>query len=100
MPATGHVDAVILPLSHFRKGASSAQRIHNLLDHAEPFLGGQGYIRNQGDHVFITKDPNDTIFFPDGHSLARSPRYEWAKQPDGSSHGTLLPDPDAEEAAT
>lgn len=93
------VDALILPTEKFRKGGSLRQRIHHYSDYAEPILGKPVYIRNQGNFVFVTNDPNDSIFFPVGHSLEKSPRYDWVEQEDGSQQGFLKSDPDGVASA-
>ena len=72
-------------------GMNSADRRHNYLSAT---LGGNPCVRVMPPAfpVFVTLDPYDTINFPTGHDLQGFPRYDWAEQPNGCSHGFLKPE--------
>ena len=97
-----HPHALIFPES-WKQGRTQIDRIDSILAIAEPLLGvdrSQGeraYIRRQpGGHLFITKDPQDTLQFRVGHPREGKSRYNWVVHPDGSQHGFLI---DVEDAA-
>lgn len=60
----------------------SPQGARGFLDLVEPMLGlkrGKGYCRNQAGFVFVSGDPNDTLFFPAADPRAGEDRYEWVE---------------------
>jgi len=74
-----------------------SERVRSITDIAEPLLGvdrlagERAWIRQQGaDWLFITKNPRDTIFFPNDHPRSGQNRYAWLNQPDGSRFGYLV----------
>lgn len=76
-------DAVDAPES-LRGTGTAIDRIDNILAVAEPLLGvdrpkgERGYVRRQPEkRLFITRDPNDTIYFAKGHDLEGRSRYRW-----------------------
>jgi hypothetical protein len=80
-----------------KRGRTLIERINSILDIAEPMLGvvrqegERGYIRRQGDGwLFITKDPNDTIYWPLRTPLQGRPRYHWGDGADGIRRGYLM----------
>lgn len=88
-------DAVIIPESS-KRGAHQIQRINTVLAIVEPILGvdrsrGQrGWIRRQpGGVLFVSKDPEDTIFYPLNHPREGQPRYRWEDMGHGLKLGYL-----------
>jgi hypothetical protein len=77
-----------------KRGARMGDRVGSIADIAEPLLEvarGQAFIRTQpGGWLFVTSDPNDTIFFPTDHVRSGQPRYAWIDQPDGTRFGYLV----------
>lgn len=98
MPDTDRpADAVRAPEA-IKRGATQLDRIDSILAVAEPLLGvdrsrgERGYIRKQpGSTLFVTKDPLDTLQFPNGHPRSGQPRYRWACGDDGIDLGYLVP---------
>jgi hypothetical protein len=89
-------DALILS-QRVKRGADVFERVASVADIAEPILGAdrtQGllvYIRPQPDGTFfITRDPNDSIYFATQHPRAGQNRYRWEDQSDGSRWGYLV----------
>lgn len=81
-----------------KRGRTQGERMDSILAIAEPILnvdrakGDRAYIRRQGDGwLFITRDPNDTIYFPLNMRLRGRPRYKWINGTDGIRRGYLLP---------
>lgn len=100
--ADGKPDAVIVPDS-WRQGKTSLDRVSAVLDKVEPILGCKGHIRRQGDYLFITGDPADTINHPTDHYQAGFPRYRWEEQEGdmkGMRFGTLLTEDEVAGVAT
>ncbi len=88
-------DALFVPES-MKRGRTLWERMNSILDIAEPMLGvdrskgDRAYIRRQDDGwLFITKDPEDTIYYPLRTPLQRQPRYVWIDGPDGIRRGYL-----------
>jgi hypothetical protein len=100
-------DAVRLP-DKFRFGKAGElatrgrfmERVFAIADIAEPLLGcdrSQGeraYIRRMPRNapLFITRSPDDTLYFPTGHPRAGQERYRWETMPDGVAIGYLIDD--------
>jgi hypothetical protein len=81
------------------QGKHLKDRINAVLAVVEPLLGvdrdagERAYIRKQhGDHLFITKDPFDTMFHPTGSDRAGKPRYRWEPREDGIKLGYIQHD--------
>jgi hypothetical protein len=79
-----------------KRGRTLRERIGSICDLAEPILvvdrdaGEHAWIRRQeGGWLFITKDPNDTIYHPLNSPLRGHPRYDWIEGPDGIRRGWL-----------
>lgn len=76
-------DAVDLPDS-LRGSGGPLDRVDNILKVAEPLLqvdrskGERGWIRRQGDRVFVTRDRKDTLFHAHGTEKQGKPRYNWS----------------------
>lgn len=97
IPTSPTPDALFVP-ERLKRGATQYERICSILDLAEPILGvnreagEKGYIRKQGDGwLFITKDPEDLIGFPNNTPLRGRPRYDWVEGHDGIRRGFLTP---------
>jgi hypothetical protein len=89
-------DALMLP-STIKRGGRLAERVGSIADVAEPLLGivrGKGvlaHIRSlQHGRLFVTRDPEDTLYFHGDHPLAGQPRYRWEPQADGVEFGWLI----------
>src|SRR5262245_40101942 len=95
IPTTPVPDAVLLP-EKWKRGPTLWHRLDSVLSIAEPILGlarGCGRVRKThepGGWLFITGDPEDTIYGPAGTPLAGQPRYHWIVRPDGSRWGYLI----------
>lgn len=52
------------------------------------------YVRNQVGFNFLTADPNDTLYFPQGHAREKQSRYNWTKVSDAPEiyYGRKVPD--------
>ena len=79
-----------------KQGRRLIDRISSILAIAEPLLGAdrswgqRGYIRRQeGGWLFITRDPEDTIYHPLDSPLRGRDRYAWVVGPDGIKRGYL-----------
>ncbi len=86
-------DALFVP-ENKKRGRTLWDRLNSILDIAEPMLGvdrskgERAYIRRQGDGwLFITKNPEDTIYHPLQTPLQRRPRYVWTDGLDGIRRG-------------
>lgn len=82
-----------------RKGQRLGERVASICDIAEPILGidrdlGQhAWVRIQPhERLFITRDPEDSINFPNEHPLSGQPRYNWVEGVDGIRRGFLKPE--------
>jgi len=91
-------DALFLPES-FKQGRTQYERLHSISRISDLILGvdhnngERSWIRVQpGKHLFITKDPHDTIYFPTTHPLAGRPRYDWVAGDGGIRRGYLVPE--------
>lgn len=81
-------DAVLFG-GNLQKGENHAKRISHALDRVEPFLGGQGYIREVGGGQYLaTRSPDDKLLFNRDHDRSGEPRYTWTDGPDGMKLGT------------
>ena len=87
------VDAVKVPTP---KGLTGRAKSDAILDVAEPLLGvdrsrgDRAWARNQEWFYFVTRDRQDTMFFPKGHPREGRPRYRWETRPDGVCLGRLV----------
>jgi hypothetical protein len=91
-------DALILPPGS-KRGARMVDRVASICDIAEPLLGvdrsadQHAWIRQQPHgRLFVTRDPLDSINFPNDHPRSGEPRYEWVDGPDGIRRGYLKPE--------
>ncbi len=91
-------DALCIP-ERFKRGRTLWERMNSILDLAEPLLevdrvrGDRAYIRRQGDGwLFVTRDPEDTLYFPLNTPLRGRPRYRWLDSADGIRRGYLVPE--------
>ena len=99
MIPTGPIpDALFVP-EKMKRGRTLGDRVDSVLAVAEPLLGvdrpaGQrAYIRRQGDGwLFVTRSPDDTIYFPLNTPFRGRPRYDWIDGPDGIRRGYLKPE--------
>lgn len=97
MIPTGTIpDALFIPET-MKRGRTLFERIDSILAIAEPLLGvdrargDRAYIRRQGDGwLFVTRDPQDTIYFPLNTPLRGRPRYHWLDGTDGIRRGHLV----------
>lgn len=100
-------DAVLIPDKW--KGAGNAlERGFALFRHAERLLDVDPTsstekvhvrIAGGGGHMFCTKSPSDTMFFPIGHHREGQARYHWERQDDESVLGFYVDD-EAREACS
>lgn len=97
MIPTGPIpDALLIPEA-MKRGRTLLERVESILAIAEPMLGvdrareDRAYIRRQGDGwLFVTRDPQDTIYFPLNSPLRGRPRYRWLDGADGIRRGHLV----------
>jgi len=95
-PTSPKPDALFMPEA-MKRGRTWHERMDHILSIAEPLLGvertrGQrAYIRRQGDGwLFVTRDPEDTIYFPLNTPFRGRPRYHWLDGSDGIRRGHLV----------
>ena len=101
-------DAILFP-DTLKRGKSSLDRTTHVQRTLGPILGGNQhtslgaahggrvYSRDVGGGFYLaTLSADDTLLFPSGHDYARTPRYRWEDQPDGTKHGFLLTAEDLE----
>src|SRR4051812_4426184 len=80
-------DAVMAPLS-FAGPGDAASRLAMLQGEFAAILGvPRVFVRHQGDRHFLTGDPCETLFFPQGDPRCGLPRYAWTDRGDGVSLG-------------
>jgi hypothetical protein len=98
MPTSPIPDALFVP-EKMKRGRTLWERMNSILDIAEPMLsvdrstGVRAYIRRQGDGwLFVTRDSQDTIYFPLNTPLRGRPRYNWLDGTDGIRRGYLVPE--------
>lgn len=98
IPTSPIPDALFIP-ERMKRGRTLYERIDSILEVAEPLLGvdrargDRAYIRRQGDGwLFVTRDPEDTIYFPLNAPLRGRPRYQWLDGADGIRRGYLVPE--------
>lgn len=98
IPTSPIPDALFIP-ERMKRGRTLYERIDSILEVAEPLLGvdrargDRAYIRRQGDGwLFVTRDPEDTIYFPLNTPLRGRPRYQWLDGADGIRRGYLVPE--------
>lgn len=98
LSASAVPDALCIP-ERLKQGRTLWERMNSILDLAEPLLnvdrgrGDRAYIRRQGDGwLFVTRDPEDTLYFPLHTPLRGRPRYRWLDAPDGIRRGYLVPE--------
>ncbi len=92
-------DALWLP-PNAKSGRRIFDRVAAVSRIAEPLLevdyaaGERAHIRIQqpSGRLFITRDPADTIFFPNGHPRSGQERYRWEPGPGGAKLGYLIED--------
>lgn len=96
IPTSPIPDALFVPEA-VKRGRTLFERIESILAIAEPILGvdrargDRAYIRRQGDGwLFVTRDPQDTIYFPLDSPLRGRPRYRWIDGMDGIRRGYLV----------
>jgi len=89
-------DALFIP-EKMKRGGTLYERMNSILEIAEPLLGvdrargDRAFIRRQGDGwLFVTCDPQDTIYFPLNSALRGRPRYHWLDGADGIRRGHLV----------
>jgi hypothetical protein len=82
-----------------KRGARIFDRVGSICEIAEPLLevdrtvGEHAWIRQQPHgRMFVTRDPDDTIYFPTQHPRSGQQRYNWVDQPDGIQLGYLKPE--------
>ncbi len=95
IPTAPLADALMVP-EKLKRGRTQLERIRSILVIAYPLLGvdqGAGeraLIRRQpGGWLFVTKDPEDTIYHPLDSPLRGRDRYTWVLSPDGIKRGYL-----------
>lgn len=88
-------DALFIPEST-KRGRTLWERLNSILDIAEPMLGvdrskgDRAYIRRQDNGwLFITRNPEDTIYYPLNTPRQRQPRYIWIDGSDGIRRGYI-----------
>lgn len=98
IPTSPIPDALFVPEA-MKRGRTLFERIESILAIAEPMLGvdralgDRAFIRRQGDGwLFVTRDPQDTIYFPLDSPLRGRPRYRWSDGADGIRRGHLVPE--------
>ena len=96
IPTSPIPDALFVP-EKMKRGRTLYERMNSILEIAEPLLGvernrgDRAYIRRQGDGwLFVTRDPDDTIYFPVNSALRGRPRYHWLDGADGIRRGHLV----------
>lgn len=89
-------DAVKIPHAYGKAGVPrNAQG--GLATAAETLLGvdrakgERARCRQQNGYIFATREPGQTMTFPEGHERKGEPRYEWSDR-DGVQVGTLVPE--------
>lgn len=99
MNLTNPVPDALFIAETWKRGRTLYERMNAILDVSEPLLGvdrtrgERAYIRRQGDGwFFVTRDPNDTIYFPLNTPLRGRPRYNWLDEADGIRQGHLVPE--------
>ena len=98
IPTSPIPDALFIP-ERMKRGRTWYERMDSILDIAEPLLGvdrtrgDRAYLRRQGDGwLFVTRDPQDTIYFPLNSPSRSRPRYHWLDGADGIRRGHLVPE--------
>ncbi len=98
IPTSPLPDALLIP-ERMKRGGNWYERMNSILDIAEPLLGvdrslgDRAYIRRQGDGwLFVSRDPQDTIYFPLDTTLRGRPRYRWLDGADGIRRAYLVPE--------
>jgi hypothetical protein len=98
IPTSPVPDALYIP-EKMKRGRTLLERMNSILDLAEPMLGvdrtegERAFIRRQDDGwLFVTRDPQDTIYFPLNTPLRGRPRYYWLDAADGIRRGYLVPE--------
>jgi hypothetical protein len=99
IPTSPPADALLVPV-RYRHGRTQIERIRSVERIADPLLG---VVRERGEcawirtapidgYLFITKDGNDTLFFPLNSPFRGRPRYNWLDGADGVRRGHLVPE--------
>jgi hypothetical protein len=104
IPTAPFPDALLVPES-LKRGSRQIERINSILDLAEPILGidrtrgEKGWIRKQpGGMLYVSKNPEDTLFHHQGTPLAGCHRYTWLPADSGIRRGYLTEAARAERA--
>jgi hypothetical protein len=107
IPISPVADALMVAEARHKYGRRLIDRINSICEIAEPLLGvdrnaGQrAWIRRQyGGWLFITRDPEDTIYYPLSSPLRGRDRYAWVMGSDGIKRGYLTEDARREDEAT
>ena len=99
IPISPPADALLVPV-RYRQGRTQVERIRSIDRIADPLLG---VARDRGEcawirtapidgYLFVTKDGNDTLFFPLSSPFRGRPRYHWHDGADGIRRGHLVPE--------
>ena len=99
IPTSPNADALLVPVA-CRRGRTQLERIHAIDRIADPLLGID---RDRGEcawirtapidgYLFITRDGNDTLYFPLNSPFCGRPRYNWIDGADGIRRGYLVPE--------
>jgi len=98
IPTSPVPDALFIS-EKMKRGRTLYERMNSILELAEPLLGvdrargERAYIRRQGDGwLFVTRDPNDTIYFPLNTAFRGRPRYHWLEGAHGIRRGHFVPE--------
>ena len=97
IPTSSPADAILIPV-RYRQGRTQLERIRSIDRIADPLLG---VARDRGEcawirtapidgHLFVTKDGDDTLYFPLSSPFRGRPRYHWLDGPDGIRRGHLV----------
>jgi hypothetical protein len=98
IPTAPLADALLIP-QHFKVGSTQKERIASINRIAYPLLGvdpaaGEwAWIRTQAceGRIFVTKDGNDSLYFPSQHPLRGQKRYHWIEDANGVLRGYMTP---------
>jgi hypothetical protein len=94
-PSERRPDAILFPTGWEPPGKwTGANRPHRLSAFFEPLLGAQrgqkAHWRDVGGSKWLVTLAHDgTLLHPEGHRLAKTPRYDWQPRGDGLEYGYL-----------
>lgn len=100
MDTTTKPDAILFPFG-WDPGGKHPDREGRIHDYLEETLGAKpvwvGVSRFHEDETgahwkFAFPNRHDTFNHPTGHPREKTPRYDWADQPNGARFGALKPD--------